>query len=364
MAVPYTFATATSAIPLSNLDSNFATAITIGSTAVYLGNTTTTIAGLTLTSPTLTTPALGTPASGVLTNTTGLPLTTGVTGTLPATNGGTGSNSAFTTNGVAYATSTSALATGSALTFDGTKLGIGTSSPSATLTVFGSNTAARGQLNVIGASTDDSRITLYRNGTFSGAISCTSTVMYIDAVEAVPMAFYTSDTERMRINATAPILCLSGGNTTATGTGIAFPATQSASSDANTLDDYEEGTFTPTLTINGVTTGITGNYYGEYIKIGRQVFVSFYIALTNKGSTSGNVSVGVFPFAITAPNNTYGFALIQIFNQASAFSAGIQINTSGTSSELKKTGITTDTSLNNSDLNNNTTFIGNFVYYA
>jgi len=80
MAVPYTFATATSAIPLSNLDSNFATAITLGSTALTLGTTTTTVAGLTLTSPTLTTPALGTPSGGVLTNCTGLPVSTGVSG--------------------------------------------------------------------------------------------------------------------------------------------------------------------------------------------------------------------------------------------------------------------------------------------
>jgi len=86
-----------------------------------------------------------------------------------------------------------------------------------------------------------------------------------------------------------------GANTPSSGTGITFPATQSASSDANTLDDYEEGTWSPTVTSSGGSiTSYTSD--GTYTKIGRSVLITARVGLTNVGTASGNLNITNFPF--------------------------------------------------------------------
>jgi hypothetical protein len=79
------------------------------------------------------------------------------------------------------------------------------------------------------------------------------------------------------------------------GVGITFPATQSASSNANTLDDYEEGTFTPVVTAgSGSITSYTSS--GNYTKIGNIVTINVYIDLTNVGTASGTLLFSGLPF--------------------------------------------------------------------
>ncbi|CAB4160509.1 hypothetical protein UFOVP765_11 [uncultured Caudovirales phage] len=83
------------------------------------------------------------------------------------------------------------------------------------------------------------------------------------------------------------------------GIGITFPATQSASSDANTLDDYEEGTWTPTG--NGVT---LSGAAGWYTKIGNIVLVGATWAYPSTANTSA-AQVSGLPFTSNSGDDNY-----------------------------------------------------------
>lgn len=101
--------------------------------------------------------------------------------------------------------------------------------------------------------------------------------------------------------------------------GITFPATQVAATDANTLDDYEEGTFTPTII--GTTTAGTGTYssqVGRYTKIGNRVYFTAFVNWTAHTGT-GNMKVGALPFTSNTTSNN--FNAVAVWNANIALTA-------------------------------------------
>lgn len=125
-----------------------------------------------------------------------------------------------------------------------------------------------------------------------------------------PISFTTSGSERMRLptdGGVQAVTTISVGNATpsASGAGITFPATQSASTDVNTLDDYEEGTFTPILGTSNGDTATMSVQEGKYIKVGKIVQFSIQVVWTAKNTWSFNTRISGLPF--TATLNTGGY---------------------------------------------------------
>ena len=108
------------------------------------------------------------------------------------------------------------------------------------------------------------------------------------------------------------------------GTGITFPATQSASSNANTLDDYEEGTWTPG---QGNLTLSAGTFVssGTYTKIGRTVYFT-YIVTTNDPATqtvsisaSGATALNLpFAEAFSGTSTAYDYSSVGVVTQVAS----------------------------------------------
>ena len=91
---------------------------------------------------------------------------------------------------------------------------------------------------------------------------------------------------------------------------IKFPATQNSSADANTLDDYEEGTWTPVFTTDSTApTGVSySSRYGTYTKIGNVVSFRCTIQLSSKGTGgTGNVIISGMPFAAAGLAGGYAY---------------------------------------------------------
>jgi hypothetical protein len=174
------------------------------------------------------------------------------------------------------------------------KVGIGTTSPGAKLSVTKASNYDVARLTAPDIATLD----LYQSAQSNGSARNYQLLTNYEG-------WGTLDFRRSVDNATAPSvtllslnndgkLVLKGGATANSGVGIGFPATQSASSDANTLDDYEEGTWTPTVLNGGV--GITVNT-ASYTKIGRLVYLQLDVTI---GSTANidAFAIASLPFSV------------------------------------------------------------------
>ena len=152
--------------------------------------------------------------------------------------------------------------------------------------------------------------------------------------------------------------------------GIKFPATQVASTDVNTLDDYEEGTYTPTISFGGGSTGVAYSVQdGNYSKIGRMVKIDFRITLTNKGSSTGVARISL-PFTASALTRS-GSQVIPYGINFNAYADTTAVNASVVGQGAVAGTATADlyhtisgTSLTQVNISNNSDFIGNLLYIA
>jgi hypothetical protein len=118
-------------------------------------------------------------------------------------------------------------------------------------------------------------------------------VQYNNAGSFGGISGFTTDGTRVTASTTIGV----GGATPSTsGSGITFPATQSQSSNANTLDDYEEGTFTPAISA-GITTPVYGQQFGNYVKVGRLVTFSVRLLINTGVGNSAAMTFSGLPFS-------------------------------------------------------------------
>jgi hypothetical protein len=104
--------------------------------------------------------------------------------------------------------------------------------------------------------------------------------------------------------------------------GITFPATQSASADANTLDDYEEGSWTPTISYTTSDGNLSyATQVGRYTKVGNIVTITGQV-IFSETTASGSVRIASLPFTSVNVSNYRSSGGVYIDNMATIVNAG------------------------------------------
>ena len=164
----------------------------------------------------------------------------------------------------------------------------------------------------------------------------------------------------------ASTIGVGGATAAASGAGITFPATQSASSNANTMDDYEEGTFTPAFTFaSGSVTYSTQE--GSYIKIGRLVHCTMAFVLSGVSSPTGSVGISGLPFTNGSGQGFVAGASIGLIRSLTASLAFVRAYVDSNSTTMSIAVNATNTggaTLQGSDLQAGTLFYLSVTYQS
>jgi hypothetical protein len=152
-------------------------------------------------------------------------------------------------------------------------------------------------------------------------------------------------------------------NTTNASGQIPFPSAQNPSADPNTLDDYEEGTWVPTITFGSLSTGITyTTQVGTYTKIGRLVRCKFHIKLSNKGSITGQSAfIAGFPFSTSFTQFDIAGPIYWQNLAAPRISMKLFLYTGGGLLVGLTAAATSEVSVTDADFTNNTELYGSVV---
>jgi hypothetical protein len=136
---------------------------------------------------------------------------------------------------------------------------------------------------------------------------------------------------------------------------------------ANALDDYEEGTFTPSMTFGGGSSGIS--YFdriGNYTKIGSQVTCTIYLALTGVGSSTGTAKITGLPFTASNANRGIAAASTIRFNSiVFVGQLGVQGQTNGTVIDFfQTTEAGVSSALTNLNFNSSSEMVITITYFT